>query len=340
MRPIFWGDQMRTKLFTFLSFLVLFAGGLAAGNGLSASEAMEAALRAYTVGDYSKAVQILQSASQAEPKNAEIHLLLAKTFYEMEERDRAVASAERAVALDPKSSLNHEWLGRTYGEKADHCGWLCAMQLAKKARREFATAVELDERNFSAMQALIEFDCGAPGIVGGGEDKALKEIEKLASLDVAEGHYARANCRRQKKDFAEADAEFTKTLESNPKSVDLVYDIGDYAMKRDQPDRLSAVVQTGEKLNPKDPRGPFYLAVAQILRGEKLAEAESVIREYMSKAPKRNNYPSPAMAHYWLGRLAERKNMRDAAIGEYETALRLEPKNRYVNEALKRVKKQ
>src|SRR5215813_6282905 len=159
---------MRTKLLVCLIALVLSASAVVAKNGLNANEAMDAALRAYTVGDYTKAVQILESASAADPKNPEIHLLLAKTFYEMEERDRAIASAEKAVALDPKSSLNHEWLGRTYGEKADHCGWLCAMQLAKKARREFATAVELDERNFSAMQALIEFDCGAPGSVGGG----------------------------------------------------------------------------------------------------------------------------------------------------------------------------
>src|SRR5215468_1291358 len=222
MHPIFWGDQMLTKLLTFLSFLVLFAGGIAAANGLNTSEAMEAALRAYTVGDYSKAVQILQSASAAEPNNAEIHLLLAKTFYEMEERDRAVASAERAVALNPNSSLYHEWLGRTYGEKADHAGWFSALSFAKKARREFDTAVRLDEHNFSAMQALIEFDCSAPGIAGGGDDKAAKEIEKIALMDASEGHYARGNCRRQKKDYAEADAEFTKALDSNPKSVDLV----------------------------------------------------------------------------------------------------------------------
>ena len=58
------------------------------------SEAIEAALRAYTQGDYTKAVQILQAASQAEPRNGEIHLLLAKTYFEMEERDRAIASAE------------------------------------------------------------------------------------------------------------------------------------------------------------------------------------------------------------------------------------------------------
>jgi hypothetical protein len=46
------------------------------------------------------------------------------------------------------------------------------------------------------------------------------------------------------------------------------------------------------------------------------------------------------MAHYWFGRLAERRNARDAAIREYQAALKLEPKNRYANEALKRVKKQ
>jgi len=38
-------------------------------------------------GDYPKAVQILQSASGAEQRNGEIHLLLAKTYYEMEDRD-------------------------------------------------------------------------------------------------------------------------------------------------------------------------------------------------------------------------------------------------------------
>lgn len=331
---------MRTKLLAFALVMISVTGVLAAKNGLNSNEAIEAAVRAYTAGDYTKAVQILKAASQAEPRNGDIHLFLAKNYYEMGEHDRAVASAEAAVSIDSKSSVYHEWLGRVYGGKAEHCGWFCGLKFAKKSRSEFETAVKLDEQNFSAMQALIEYDCSAPGIAGGGDDKAAKEIEKIASLDPAEGHYARGNCRRQKKDFAEADAEFTKALESNPKSVDLVYDIGDYAMKRDQPDRLAAVVRTGEKLDPKDPRRRFYLAAEQILRGEKLAEAESAIREYMSTAPKRNNYPSPAMAHYWLGRLAERKNAINDALSEYETALKLEPKNRYANEALKRVKKQ
>ncbi|HYK38484.1 MAG TPA: tetratricopeptide repeat protein [Candidatus Eremiobacteraceae bacterium] len=309
-------------------------------SGITADDPLEAALQAYTIGDYADAVKILEAASVAEPNNAEIHLLLAKSYYELEERDRTISSAERAVAIDPQNSVYHEWLGRAYGAKAEHCGWLCALSFAKKSRKEFAAAVDLNERNFSALQALIEFDCTAPGIAGGGDDKAAKEIEKIASLDVAEGHYARGNCRRQKKDFAEADAEFTKALESNPKSADLVYDIGDYAMKRDQADRLLSVVNAGQKLDVRDPRGPFYLAAAHILHGARIAEAEKVIREYLIKVPKRNNYPSPSMAHYWLGRLAESQKSKDSAVSEYETALRLEPKNHYAAESLKRVKKQ
>ena len=331
---------MRTKKLFCAAGLFLVWACVVGASGISPSEALEAGLKAYTIGDYANAVKILQAASASEPNNAEIHLLLAKSFYEMEERDQAISSAERAVAIDPKSSIYHEWLGRTYGAKAEHCGWLCALSFAKKSRKEFATAVELNDRNFSALQALIEFDCSAPGIAGGGDDKAAKEIEKIASLDAAEGHYARGNCRRQKKDFTEADAEFTKAMESNPKSVDLVYDIGDYAMKRDQADRLVAVVNTGRNLDEKDPRGVFYLAASQILRGEKTSDAEIAIREYLAKAPKRSSYPSAAMAHYWLGRLAESQKSKNAAVSEYETALKLEPKNRYAAESLKRVKKQ
>jgi tetratricopeptide (TPR) repeat protein len=340
MHPSSSAGQMQIeKLVCAAGILLAFACTLGA-SGINPNDALDSALRAYTIGDYANAVKILQAASAAEPNNAEIHLLLAKSFYELGERDQAVSSAERAVAIDPQSSIYHEWLGRAYGQKAEHCGWFCALSFAKKTRKEFATAVELNERNFSSMQALIEFDCSAPAIAGGGDDKATKEIEKIASLDAAEGHYARGNCRRQKKDYAAADSEFTKALESSPKSADLVYDIGDYAMKQDQADRLLAVVNAGQKLDAKDPRGAFYLAVAQILRGEKTDGAEKAIREYLAKTPKRNNYPSASMAHYWLGRLAESQKSKDVAVSEYEAALKLEPKNRYAAESLKHVKKQ
>jgi tetratricopeptide (TPR) repeat protein len=217
-----------------LAALCIASAAMAATN-VRQGAGLEAARQAYEASDYSKAIVLLQAAAAKEPQNGEVQLLLAKSFLELQERDAAIKSAEKAVAIDPRNSIYHEWLGRAYGEKADHAGWFSAMSLAKKTRKEFETAVRLDGKNFSARQALIEFDCSAPGIVGGGEEKALPQIRELAEMDAAEGHYAAGNCRRHKKDPVTADEEFAKALESRPKSAELIYDIGDHAMKRGQP---------------------------------------------------------------------------------------------------------
>jgi tetratricopeptide (TPR) repeat protein len=330
---------MPTKILLPLAALLLTTSLLLAAANVKPDENLEAGRQAYEASDYARAAQFLQEAAARNPQNGEIHLWLAKTYYEMQQHDAAIASAEKAVALEPENSLYHEWLGRTYGEKAQHASWFSALSLAKKTRKEFERAVELNERNFSARQALIEFDCSAPGIAGGGEDKARPNIEKLAALDVAEGHYATGNCRRQKKDFAVADAEFTKAIESHPRSPDLIYDIGDYAVKHSQPDRLLAVADEGERVAPADPRGKFFRAASLVLTKDSSGEAERLLREYLQRAPRRNNFPHPWEAHEWLGRLYENQGNTQAAIDEYEAALKLDPKSKTAHEALKRLKK-
>jgi len=300
---------------------------------------LEAGRRAYEASDYAKAIQALQTAAAKDPQNGDVQLLLAKSYLELQEYDPTIKSAEKAVAIDPQNSVYHEWLGRAYGEKADHASLFSAISLAKKTRKEFETAIQLDGKNFSARQALIEFDCSAPGIVGGGEEKALPQIKQLAEMDAAEGHYAAGNCRRQKKDFAVADEEFAKALESNPKSAGLIYDIGDYAVKRGQPERLLAVADMGERVAPGDPRGKFYRGVALVLKKENPEEAERLLREYAKKAPMRSGYPQPAAAHAWLGRLFEDQNKMEEAVKEFESALELDPKNKMAHEALKQLKK-
>jgi len=248
--------------------VMFIANAATAATNLKQETGLEAGRRAYEASDYARAIQALQAAAAKDQQNGDVQLLLAKSYLELQEHDPAIKSAERAVAIDGQNSVYHEWLGRAYGEKADHAGWFSAISLAKKTHKEFEMAVELDAKNYSARQALIEFDCSAPGLVGGGEDKALSQIRQLAEMDAAEGHYAAGNCRRQKKDFAAADDEFTKALESNPKSAELIYDIGDYALRRNQPERLLAVGETGERVAPGDPRGKFYRGVALILKKE------------------------------------------------------------------------
>jgi len=299
---------------------------------------LEAGRRAYELSDYEKAIKVLQDAVAKSPRNGEVLFLLAKSHFELRQFDAAVANAERAVAVAPENSMYHEWLGRSFGEKASKSSWFSALSLARKAQQEFETAIRLNPKNYSAFQALIEFDCAAPGIVGGGEDKAVLKIEQLAAMEEAEGHYAAGNCRRQKKDYPAAEVEFDKAL-VNAKSPDLIFDIGDYALKRNQPQRLLAVVEAGQQASPGDPRAKFYRAAALILQKQKPDEAEALLREYLNNAPRRTGYPRPALAHDWLGRLFENQNDRDAAAREYFTSLHADPKDKTAQEALRRLGK-
>jgi len=344
MRAIFVAEVNPIKIVVFAALLLLPAlqntrATAPATTNVERDDKLKAAHEAYEASDYAKAAQLLQAAAAQNPRDSEIQLFLAKTYYESQQHDAAIASAERAVALDPRNSLYHEWLGKVYGEKAGHAAMFSALSLAKKTRKEFAKAVELNERNFSAYQALIEFDCSAPGIAGGGEDKARPEIARLAELDSAEGHYAEGNCRRQKKDFAAAETEFKKALELHPKSVELIYDIGDHAMKHDEPDILVMVAEQGAQLAPSDPRALFYSAVASIIKNERVDESESLLREYLRRAPLRSTFPPPWRVHEWLGRLYEHQQKFQAATEEYQASLKLDPKNKYAREALKRLKK-
>lgn len=322
-----------------LGVALCLAAGAMAATTVKQEPNLEAGKRAYEASEYRNAIQALQAAAAREPQNGEVQLLLAKSYLELEEHDPAIKSAERAVAIDPQNSVYHYWLGRAYGEKADHAGWFSAISFAKKTRKEFETAVQLDGRNFPARQVLIEFDCSAPGLVGGGEEKALPQIRQLAEMDAAEGHFAAGNCRRQKKDFAVADEEFTKALESHPKSTELIYDIGDYAAKRGQPERLEAVVDVGERVAPGDPRIKFYRGVALVLKKNDPEEAERLLREYAKTAPVRSGYPRPATAHAWLGRLYEGQSKLEEAEQEFEVARKMDPKNKLAQEGLKRLKK-
>jgi tetratricopeptide (TPR) repeat protein len=324
-----------------------YRGGLAAALCLflgpascfAQGSALEAAKAAYGKGDARKAIELLTGAAAQQPNNGEVQLWLTKAHLEVKQYDDAIASAEKAVSIDPKNSVYHQWLGEAYGAKADHASKLSAFSWARKTQKEFDAAVKLDEHNFDADQDLIEYDCTAPSIVGGGEDKGQALIQKVMTLDPAEGHFGQGVCKAVKKDYAAADAEYAKALESKPKTANRIYDIGDYFLQRGQGDKLLQVAAAGEALAPNDPRGKYYEAVGWILQNQKYTDAERNLREYLAAGPFQASYPATWDVHYWLGRLQTAQKNTAGAKSEYQEALKLNPKSKKAEEALKQLGK-
>jgi TolA-binding protein len=157
------------------------------------------------------------------------------------------------------------------------------------------------------------------------------------NMDPSQGHYAQANCLLQKKDAVGATAEFLKALDSKPKSMDLVNNIALYFVDQGDGDHLLTAASAGEAIAPTDPRVKFYRAVGWILKNEKLKDAESILRAYLEGPPHNSDYPSPAAAHYWIGKSYENQKNTPGARTEYEAALKLDPKYKKAQDALKKL---
>src|SRR6266403_5455147 len=128
MPAIFGAEVNRIKIALFAALLLPLAllSTRALADDAPRDARLEAAHEAYEASDYAKAAQLLKRAAERNPRDPEIDLLLAKTYYESQQHDAAIASAEKAVALDPRNSLYHEWLGKAYGEKAGHASMFSA----------------------------------------------------------------------------------------------------------------------------------------------------------------------------------------------------------------------
>jgi tetratricopeptide (TPR) repeat protein len=297
------------------------------------------AQRDYNAGRYNRAVDALNAAVTKSPDDAARQFLLGQSYYQLREYPRAMASLERAVQLSPKNSPYHDWLGRSYGRKAEESIFLSAMSWARKTHHEFEIAVELDPHNFEAQRDLIRFEINAPGVVGGGDDKALKHIADLEKIDPVQGQLARGELFATKKRFPEADAVFDKLLESDSDRAGVYFEVSDYYRDRPNPDKMSAAIEKAERLDPEDRRLKFYKGALLVTQKKSPNEAEMLLKSYIATVPDNSDLPPHAAAREWLGKLYESLGRFSEATEQYRLSLSLDPHNKGVEEELKRVEK-
>ena len=97
------------------------------------------------------------------------------------------------------------------------------------------------------------------------------------------------------------------------------------------------------KLDAQDVDARFQLGRASALSGGNLDRGENLLREYLNHECSRLDEPaedlhSAVWAHYWLGKIRERRGRRDLAEIEYQAALVINPDQAEIKKALKAVK--
>jgi tetratricopeptide (TPR) repeat protein len=197
----------RSLLFSFVSVFLFVTSALAGAD--------ESAPSLLATGRVDEAVSVLRTHITQSPNDAVAHNLLCRAYLAVGDWDRGISACEKAVSLAPDNSQYHLWLGRVYGEKADRSSWMTAAGLAKHVRSEFETAVRLNPKNVDARTDLAEFYLEAPGIVGGGRDKAEAQAASLLSLDPPMAHWVKARLAEKKSDLPTAEAEYKAAITSS-----------------------------------------------------------------------------------------------------------------------------
>jgi tetratricopeptide (TPR) repeat protein len=307
-----------------------------AGN-LRAQTPLDAARTLFDQGHYAEAQALLRTETAKTPQRAILFYWLGRCDYELHDNDKAVNNAERAVELEPKVASYHHFLARAYGHKAEFSNWFSGLSLARKASHEFLVAVQIDPNNVRFERDLISFYIRAPGIAGGGEEKAEAQIAQLSAIDAVQGHLAKMELFEEKKKWNLAAEEAKTVLAAKPKDVGPYLEIAEYYESHEDPTGIRNTLAAIPQNAPADSRVHFYSGVADILAGDRLQDAETSLKSYLSNLPqRREDHASRSASHRWLGRLYEKLGRRDSAATEYRMAIQLDPNDKAAHEGLRR----
>jgi tetratricopeptide (TPR) repeat protein len=285
-------------------------------------------------GHVDDALQILQSQTSRPIADAESYNLLCRAYFMLEEWDRAISACERAISLDPRNSQYFMWLGRVYGEKADRAGFFSAAGLAKKVRSSFERAVELDPRNWEARTDLAEFYLEAPGIVGGGKDKARAQAEAIQPLNPAMAHWVLARLAEKNNDAAGAEREYRAEIAASQSSARSWFDLAAFLRHTHRLDEMDeALRKLGS--SPLDRPDALMDAASILLRADRdFPLAVTLLRRYLASPVE----AAPAFkAHDLLGRILEKQGDKRGAADEFRAALVLAHTYARAQDDLKRV---
>ena len=287
-------------------------------------------------GRIDQAISRLQTEISTTPNNGDAYNLLCRAYYAEQKWDDAISACKKAVELDPNNSTYHLWLGRTYGEKADVSSFLTAAGLAKKVRSEFERAVQLSPDNVDARTDLAEFYLEAPGIVGGGKDKAEAQAQTLSRLNPAKAHWVNGRLAEKRKDYTSAEREYKAEVEASHNSPEGWLDLALFYRHVGRLDEMENAIARATTAQTNQSDVLMDAAETLMRAGRDFPGAIQMLRRYLDS--KTTVEQAPAFkAHYLLGTLLEKQGEKQAAVQEYRAALALAKDYSLAQEALNRL---
>jgi len=239
---------------------------------------LEQARALYQRTDYNAALKLLDAVPV---QDGPVLLLTGQCYFMQGEFKKAADVFQKAVEARPNESAYYNWLGRALGRRAETSSFLTAPALASKARNAFERAVELAPTNIEAMSDLLEYYIDAPGIMGGGLDKAEALARRMAALNTAEGHWALAEVARKRKESGAAEEQLRRAVELAPQQVGRFIDLAKFLSRAGRFQESEETFRRADAVAPNAPKLLFARAQVYIESGRNIDAARDLLRRYL-----------------------------------------------------------
>jgi Tfp pilus assembly protein PilF len=167
----------------------------------------------------------------------------------------------------------------------------------------------------------------------------MEQIHALSAVDPVEGELALADLYAVRKKFEQASDEYQEILKSAANRIGVYFEAADYYRDRGEAEHMEQAVEAAAKISSSDPWLSYYRGVALVLEKKDPAIAEKNLHTYIDTVPDNSEVPAHSSAYEWLGKLYEVEKKPELAAEQYKAALTLDPQNKALREALKKLQK-
>lgn len=209
----------------------------------------------------------------------------------------AVKLMNKAVEQEPENSVYHCFLGDMCGTMAQKASIFSKFSWAKKCKKAYVKAVELDGDSIKARICLMRYLVMAPGIAGGSDELGQKHAEEAFRISPLMGKFAFAFIAKDEKKYSEAAGHIGEAAEiwkSRP----------EFPLKWGRKFAKQVMIETGYRLSKK----------------KKYSEADKVLTVAVELCP------DEFALHHYLGIVKEKMGNRKDALFHMKEAIKLNKK--------------
>ncbi len=232
----------------------------------------------YEHTDYEQTLRLLRESGK--PDAAELELM-GKCHLMLGNYKKATDYFERAVAVEPQSSMHMLWLGRAWGRRAETASPLVAPFNAGKARDAFEKALQLDPANRDALGDLFDYYLNAPGFLGGGIDKAEALAWRIGAIDPPQGHYDLSEVARKRRETGATERELRTAVKLAPNQIGHVIALARFLAGQQRLNESDALLAEADRMAPGSPRVLYAKASIYIESHRNVDQARALLRQYL-----------------------------------------------------------